>query len=250
MKVDLLPKRLGKEPLLDALFECRFEVPFSLTAFLPGLVHQKLNGRDLQQLPHFNIPSEIRNTDVNLKFVPLISVALDKYTILIGDQSLSVSCHMPYQGWKDFREIILRLLNVIADSEIQASIVRYSLKYIDLIETSLIDNKEKLVELELKVGGYDSANRSYHVRMDILEDGFVNIIQVNSGSKIVMLNTNSEREGIVVDIDTIKEIAPSQISEAVESFSDELENIHNVSKKMFFQCITPYCLEQLEPEYE
>lgn len=250
MKVDLLPKRLNKEPLLDVLFECRFEVPFSLTAFLPGMVYQQLNGKGLQHLPHFNIPLEMRNVDVNLKFTPLISVALEKYTILIGDQSVSVSCHMPYPGWLDFKETILSLLNVINESKIPASIVRYSLKYIDLIETSLIDNKEKLVELELNVGGYDAVNRSYHVRMDILEDDFVNIIQVTSGSKIVMLNTKSEREGVVVDIDTIKEIAPTQIGEAVEGFSDALENIHNVSKKMFFKSITEYCLQQLEPEYD
>jgi uncharacterized protein (TIGR04255 family) len=245
-----LPKRLRKEPLLDVLFECRFNAHFPVSNILPGILFSEFEGeKKLERLPQSDLPEVIRNSDPNLQYVPLVRIRLENYSFLVGDRSVTVACNLPYKGWGDFKQIIIKLIGVLKKSGLIENILRYSTKYVDLIQFDDPADQVSLVNLLLKIGSHNLTNESFQVRMDIPVEGFVNIVQIISGAKIIMLD-KSEREGVVIDIDTIKDTGGISVEQLQQDFDSALENIHRVSKEAFFDCLTKQTLMRLEPEYE
>jgi uncharacterized protein (TIGR04255 family) len=245
-----LPKRLRKEPLLDALFECRFNAHFPVSNILPGILFSEFEGKkQLERLPQSDLPEVIRNSDPNLQYVPLVRIRLQNYSFLVGDRSVTVACNLPYKGWNDFKPTIIKLIGVLKKSGLIEKVVRYSTKYVDLIQSDDPTDQVSLVNLSLKIGSHNLTKESYQVRMDIPVEGFINIVQIISGTKVIMPD-KSEREGVVIDIDTIKDTGGISVEQLEHDFDSALENIHRVSKEAFFDCLTKQTLMRLEPEYE
>ncbi|MDD1616675.1 MAG: hypothetical protein CG439_1815, partial [Methylococcaceae bacterium NSP1-2] len=108
----ILPKKLNKEPLLEALFELRFTCDFPASTILPGLLFSKLDGdKRIEQLHAAQIPLEIRNSDPNLQFSPVSRLVWENFHINIGDRNISISCQFPnYPGWFKFKEAIEKII--------------------------------------------------------------------------------------------------------------------------------------------
>ena len=248
--VDTLPKRLRKEPLLDALFECRFVAHFPVSSILPGILFSEFEGeKQLERLPQSEIPEAIRNSDPNLQYVPLVRIRLDNYSFLIGDRSLAVSCNLPYKGWNDFKPKIIKTIGILKKSGLINKIVRYSTKYVDLIQSDDFADQVSLANLSLRIGSHNLTKEPYQVRMEISVEGFINILQIISGTKVVMPD-NSELQGFVIDIDTIKDTGGISVEQLEVDLDNALEHIHRVNKETFFDCITEQTIARLEPEYE
>lgn len=246
----MLPKRLRKEPLLDALFECRFNTRFPVSNILPGILFSEFEGeKQLERLPQSNLPEVIRDSDPNLQYAPLVRIRLQNYSILIGDRSLTVACNLPYKGWNDFKLTIIKLIGILKKSRLIDKVVRYSTKYVDLIQSNDPADQVSLANLSLKIGSRNLTKESYQVRMDIPVEGFINIVQIISGVKVVMPD-KSEREGVVIDIDTIKDTGGVSVEQFERDLNSALESIHRVNKEAFFDCLTEQTLMRLEPEYE
>lgn len=245
-----LPKRLCKEPLLDALFECRFITHFPVSSILPGILFSEFEGeKQLERLPQSEIPEAVRNSDPNLQYVPLVRIRLDNYSFLIGDRSLAVSCNLPYKGWNDFKPTIIKLIGVLKKSRLIDKVVRYSTKYVDLIESCDFADQVSLANLSLRIGSHNLTKEPYQVRMEISVEGFINILQIISGAKVLMPD-NSERHGVVIDIDTIKDTGGISVEQLEVDLDNALEHIHRLNKETFFDCITEQTIARLEPEYE
>lgn len=245
-----LPKRLRKEPLLDALFECRLDVRFPISNIIPGFFFSDIEGdKHLERLPHAEIPEAIRNSDPNLQYLPLIRIRSDNYSFLIGDRSAAVACNLPYRGWNDFKSAIIHMIKVLKKTGLINGIVRYSIKYVDLIQSNDPADQVGLANFSLKIGSRSLTNEPYQVRMDIPADGFINVVQIISGVK-VNLPDKSSLEGVVIDIDTIKNTDGISLEEMEQNLDDALEHIHKISKAAFFDCLTKETIMRLEPEYE
>lgn len=245
-----LPTRLRKEPILDALFECRFNAHLPVSNILPGIIFSEFEEeKKLERLPQSEIPEVIRNNDPNFQYAPLVRVRLQNYNLLIGDRSMAVACNLPYKGWNDFKSIIVRVIGVLKKSKLVDHVIRYSTKYVDLIQSSDLTDQVSLANLSLRIGSHNLTKEAYQVRMDIPVDGFINIIQIISGAKVTMFD-QSMREGVVIDIDTIKETGNIPIEQLERELDSALEHIHRVSKETFFDCLTEQTLIRLEPEYE
>jgi uncharacterized protein (TIGR04255 family) len=246
-----LPTRLRNEPLLDAVFECRFIAPIPLSNILPGILFSEFSEeKQIERLPQLDIPEVIRNRDPKLQYAPLIRINLNGYSILIGDRSIAVSCKLPYRGWIEFKSKIINIINIVKKSNLVDQIIRYSIKYIDLIQATDPTEQVNLANLSLTVGNHKLTKESYQVRMDIPVDGLINIVQIVSGAKVTMPD-KTMLEGVLIDIDTIKETGNIPIKQLEEeALNEALEQIHIVNKKTFFDCLTEQTLMQLEPEYE
>jgi len=243
-----LPKRLRKEPLLDALFEFRLDVRFPISNIIPGFFFSNIKGdKHLERLPHSEIPEAIRNSDPSLQYLPLVRIRLDNYSFLIGDRSVAVACNLPYRGWNDFKSTIIEMTEILKKTELINGIVRYSVKYVDFIKSDDSADQVSLANLSLRIGSHSLTKEPYQVRMDIPADGFINVVQIISG---VTLPDKSSVEGVVIDIDTIKNTDGISLEETEQNLDESLEHIHRISKTTFFDCLTPQTLSRLEPEYE
>ena len=229
-----LPTRLRNEPLLDAVFECRFTAPIPLSNILPGILFSEFSEeKQLERLPQLDIPEVIRNRDPNLQYAPLIRINLNGYSILIGDRSIAVACKLPYRGWIEFKSKIITIISIVKKSNLVDQIIRYSIKYIDLIQATDPAEQVNLANLSLTVASHKLTKESYQVRMDIPVDELINIVQIVSGAKVTMPD-KTMLEGVLIDIDTIKETGNIPIKQLEEeALNEALEHIHNVNKKTF-----------------
>jgi uncharacterized protein (TIGR04255 family) len=181
--------------------------------------------------------------------MPIVKISLDKYSFLIGDRSLSISCNLPYMGWTAFKEIIIKTIGVLKKTTLINKIVRYSVKYVDIIKSNDPVDQVSLANLSLRIGKHNLTKELYQVKMEVPTEGFINIIQIISGAKAT-LDDNSSIEGLVIDIDTIKNTGGITIEQMEQDIDTALENIHRVNKETFFDCLTNQTIERLEPEYE
>lgn len=248
--IEKLPAKLKNDPLLEAVFECRFNALLPVSNMLPGIMFSEFSGeKKLERLAQSEIPEFIRNSDPNLMHAPLVRVTCGHYSYLIGDRSVAVSCPFPYRGWQEFRTIITQLIGLLKKSGMIGSISRLSAKYVDLIESTSPEDQVKLANLSLNIGGHQLAQESYQVKMELPSNGLVNIIQILSGATAT-LPAGASRQGVVIDIDTIKNFDNISFDVLEPKLHEHIDQIHGECKRIFFSCITADTLKKLEPEYD
>lgn len=245
-----LPKKLKKEPLIDAVFEVRFTSAFPAGGLLPGLLFGKLVGdRKLEQLPLSQFPQVMRDADSNLRFGPLSRLDWDQFYINVGDRSVSVGFKYPYPGWANFKPAIITVMDILKDANIIKSVERYSLKYIDLLPATGLREQVSFVNFDVTLAGHKLENESFQIRLEIPRDGFIHGVQVVS-SATATLHTGDSRQGLIVDVDTINNQQGISFEELLRGFPGKLEAIHQANKKVFFDCLKPQTITALEPEYD
>lgn len=248
MNIRKLPKRLRKEPLLDAIFEFRFESDLPVVNILPGLIFSKLDGeKKLERLPLSEIPDQIRKNDPVLQYLPLVKLDWNDYSIMIGDKSLSVASKLPYKGWNGFKSVIIKIFEMLKESSLISEITRYSTKYVDIISNDLIVPHEA-VSIAVRMGSKDLIEHPLHLRIEIPMQDFTNVVQIVSNAS-VQLTDGSSRHGLVIDIDTVK-FHSNLLSLTDDQVVNALDAIHYISKATFFECLTEDAISILEPEYE
>jgi len=245
-----LPKKLKKEPLIDAVFEVRFTSAFPAGSVLPGLLFGKLDGdKKIEQLPLSQIPQIMRDADQNLRFAPLSRLDWQQFYINVGDRSVSVGFKYPYPGWNSFKPAIIKVMDILKGADILKSVERYSLKYIDLLPATDLGEQVSFVNLDVTLAGHKLENEAFQIRLEIPKDGFLHAVQVVS-SATATLHTGESRQGLIVDVDTIANQQGISFEELLSGFPDKLEVIHQANKEVFFDCLKPQTITALEPEYD
>jgi uncharacterized protein (TIGR04255 family) len=244
-----LPKKLKKEPLIDAVFEVRFTSAFPAGSVLPGLLFGKLEGdKKIEQLLS-QLPQVMRDADPNLRFAPLSRLDWKQFYINVGDRSVSVGFKYPYPGWNSFKPAIIEVMDVLKGANIIKSVERYSLKYIDLLPATDLGEQVSFINFDLTLAGHKLENETFQIRLEIPRDGFLHVVQVVS-SATATLHTGESRQGLIVDVDTIANQKEVSFAELLSGFPDKLDAIHQANKGVFFDCLNPKTIRALEPEYD
>lgn len=243
-----LPVKLGKEPLIEALFELRFTANAPAASILPGMLFSNLgSGLRIEKLPASELPQQLRNVDPNMMFAPLVRVLWDKLTILISDRSIAVASTLPYIGWKAFQPAILRVLDITRQSGLVTTVERFSLKYTDIIPSTL-GNAKSLVRCDLRVGDHDVTGSNFLVRTELTEGKLIHIVNIGSPAVAALVDGTS-REGVAIDVDSIQTTGGVPFAEVFDGLASILDSLHDENKRMFFSCLTPEAIEKLEPSY-
>ncbi|MBU0482830.1 MAG: TIGR04255 family protein [Proteobacteria bacterium] len=244
----MIPKKLRKEPLIEAVCELRFKSDKdSISDLLPGLIFQKLDKRfpNVQKLPASALPPVVLKNDPNLRYIPTIKLTGEEpISIMIGEHVFSLSATRPYVGWEKFLSTINELLVILKQTSLITFPERISLKYIDILlaeEGLTLD----ALNLELHIGGNRITTEPVHLRTELNAGEFTNVIQISSPAQ-VPLDKGPILKGIVVDIDTISLTMPTDFWSNQEDF---LNRAHVVSKSMFFNLLKTETITFLEPEY-
>lgn len=246
----ILPKKLKKEPLIDAVFEIRFKSDFHAGGILPGLLFGKLDGnKTIEQLPISQIPQQVRDADQNLQFAPLSRLDWGHFYINVGDRSLSVGCKYPYPGWSNFKSAITEVVGALKDANVIKSVERYALKYIDLIPASSVQEQVAFVNFDVVLAGHKLTKEVFHLRMEIPRGDFIHAIQLVS-SATATLQSGESKQGLIVDVDSIGILKDISLNELLIGFPEKLDRIHQENKNVFFDCLKAETLSALEPEYE
>jgi uncharacterized protein (TIGR04255 family) len=244
-----IPVRLKKEPLLEAIWEIRFSGGKSPVAdLLPGMLFKSFPGKygTAAKLPIADIPAPVIEHDPNLRYVPKIRLAGVNQAVQIGDRVVSLSCRRPYSGWARFSADIREVAKAVQETGLVDRLERFSLKYIDLIELEKPVGLA-LLNLDIKMGGYELAAKPVQLRTEIKENDLTHIIQIISPAEVELPGTEGRLKGVLVDIDSIK---PMRDDESWDALQQRLDDVHVACKRMFFSILKPETIEALDPEYE
>lgn len=245
-----MPKRLCKEPLVEALFEMRLPERTSAPDLLPGfLLSQGLKGK-ITHLPHSQIPRDVRAQDPNLRFAPLLSMRLeDDFVLSIGESVLSLSCLLPYKGWQLFSEKIVHIVNLLRKSEIVEKANRFSLKYANIIDESFESNQKNLINGSFNIAGErDLTNLQF--RGEFPTEKFIHVIDCATNASANIKESGILKKGLLVAVDSIFIFREASFSDLLNNFQNDLDSLHMENKEMFFACLKDETIELLEPEYD
>jgi uncharacterized protein (TIGR04255 family) len=246
-----LPIKLGKEPLVEAVFEVRFDAGLApVSDVLPGFLYHQLGlGGSLMRLPIAEVPKPIRDADPGYQFAPTMRVDLERYTISIGDRVLVLGCRLPYKGWADFKPTILSVLSKASELGMLGTAERYALKYVNLLPYGNVAEQVEKVKLQLSIGEIVLRDQPVAIRLEERERDIIHIIQVIAGAEGT-LPTGERISGIVVDADSIRQGFSIPFAHFPSGLADGLEELRQANKRMFFSCLTDAAIVDMEPRYE
>jgi uncharacterized protein (TIGR04255 family) len=246
-----IPKRLNKEPLIEAIWQAQFEPQEGLPIgdLLPGILYSALKieypNLQLHRLPTADIPALVAQFDPNLRFSAKYRMeeSGSPFLFQVGDRIVSINCRKPYAGWSVFKERILKLLDVIESSGWVPVPERHSLRYIDLLTLDPAPEL-KALQTEFQIGQWSLQNRPIQMRVEIGDGDYNHVVQIATPAEADL--PEGRFQGSVIDLETF----PSSRTGSWQDIRDQLDQIHDRSKTVFYnQLLTTEAITLMEPEY-
>lgn len=241
-----IPRRLRKDPILEAIVEIRFEASQNnVASILPGLLFSKLRDHSprLETLmPIGAFPPDVLSVNPELRYVAQTRLSIEGFNIQIGDNSIGISAVGKYPGGEKFYARALEIFGYVKESNLVRSVERFSIKYINLLEAKTVDEQLALTNLSILLGGEKLMAETLNLRVDLARGLFLNIVQVVSRAVAV----EPPREGVVLDVDTI---CAGPFNDFWKEFPSRLSDARVVEKELFFSFLKQSTIEALDPEY-
>lgn len=246
-----IPKRLKKEPLIEAIWQVQFEPKEGLPIgdLLPGILYPALKAEypnlQMHRLPTADIPAPVAQFDPNLRFSAKYRMEEpgSPFLFQVGDRVVTMNCRKPYAGWSAFKERILKLLNVIENSGLVPTPMRHSLRYIDLLCFEPAPSL-KALQVNFRIGQWGLENRAIQMRVEIPDDDFNHVVQIATPAEANL--PEGKLQGSVIDLETTSSAMPSNWQDV----RAEIDLIHDRSKAVFYQqLLTADAIALMEPEY-
>jgi uncharacterized protein (TIGR04255 family) len=246
-----IPKRLRKEPLLEAVWELRFQSDSdAVEGILPGIILGQLQGvfEAPVRLPAADIPPAARAQQPIFNYAPAFRLsgknAHSCYDIQIGPRAVTLNCRRPYPGWNKFKAEILKLAGIVRKTGLIAVVERFSLKYVDLIPAAAPDYLSPL-NGEFRIGGHHLGRSPLQVQSQLPYGDFIHILTLLLPARVEGQNLNAE--GLLIDIDTVY---PAASEEFWDGFEQRLDAAHDSNHRLFFDILKQETVELLEPEFD
>lgn len=246
-----IPKRLKKEPLIEAIWQVQFEpaVGTSIGDILPGILFAALRNEhpnlQLQRLPTADIPAQMAQIDPNLRHMAKYRMEDpdSPFMFQVGDRIVTLNCRRPYAGWAIFKEKILSLVKIVEGNRLVPAPLRHSLRYIDLLTLEPAPSLSAL-QLSLKLGAFDIQARPLQMRVELLDGTCTHVVQVATPAQVGF--PEGMKEGSIVDLETF--FTENLVS--WDTIATQIDHMHERSKALFFENIlTKQAVDQMEPEY-
>ena len=245
-----LPTALEREPLIDAVFEVRFDGSAPHADILPGILFHQLDPKPtVKRLPTAEFPQQMRLNNPDLRYTPVQRLECADAVIAIGDRSFVIGCRLPYPKWPKFKREILFITKLIAEIGVVGKVERFSIKYVNLIEAPTLAEQIAKINLSIRFGSLEVTNNNVDMKVHHVEDGALHILTVVTGASGKMPD-GREAHGVVVDIDSIRNIEPLAFSDFVKELESDLEQLRLSNKTRFFDCLKQETIDEMGPVYE
>jgi uncharacterized protein (TIGR04255 family) len=238
--MDKLPLSINPCPIIEAIFEIRFESSFPGDAIF-GIVFNQFKDefQDVEQLPILQLPAAIRAQDPKLKFTPHYKIKKDNFIIQIGPNVFSLANIKEYCGWEIFSKKIYDTYKKLSALNLIQKQLRTALRYINMLPDINIFEKTNLgIQINDEKLGENQINLTTEIPY---EHGSSNLKLINFAEAIF---EKQPIKGSIVDIDTHVQ------HDKFENFQEAVEFAHTAEKKLFFRLLEKEFLKTLNPIYE
>lgn len=246
-----IPKRLNKEPLIEAIWQAQFEPRDGLPVgdLLPGILYSTLKADypnlKLHRLPTADIPAPVAQFDPSLRLAAKYRMEEpgSPFLFQIGDRIVTMNCRKPYAGWPAFKERILKLLDVIESSGLVPAPMRHSLRYIDLLMLDPAPDL-KALQVQFQIGQWNLQNHPLQMRVEVADEDCNHVVQIATPAEANL--SEGRLQGSVIDLETFSNSMPS----GWQDVREQIDQIHDRSKAVFYQeLLTAEAIALMEPEY-
>jgi uncharacterized protein (TIGR04255 family) len=243
------PTRLARSPLVEAVFEMRFaQVAGRSVELLLGQLYQRL-GHDfssIEPLPIGGLPKELRESRPELKYAPHVKFAGKGQTVMFGDRVLTLSITTPYPGWARFSERCVQVASALHETGYVGKLERYSLKYVNVIDTTDSAFPFEALNVKLDAAGYNLRSQGLQLRFEIDEGPFVSVVECTSADGVIA--DRQIHNGWLLVLDTICERnVPSDFWSKV---GENVAAAHDVLKPLFYGMLAARTVEALGPSFD
>ncbi len=250
-----IPKRLRKEPLIEAIWQLQFEPAENqpIAEILPGILFTALREEEpnlrLNRLPAADIPPFVAQNDPNLRLAAKYRIESSgsssdsSFIYQVGDRVVTVNCRRPYVGWERFKAEVIRIAKILSDSNLIVEPKRHSLRYIDLI-TLESPPSLSFLRMALTIGDHPVQERPLQLRVELLDNDCEHILQIVTPAQVNI--PDIKQAGAIIDLETHG--LPTE--QGLADMDEDLEVLHRASKVLFFtQVLTQEAIDKMDPEY-
>ncbi len=241
-----LPKKLKVDSITEAVFEIRFEREDP-----PEIALGKLLGAwsefKASRLPLNDVPAQLREQDLNLKFQPVYQLASPDglHSIAVGPNVVVLSVTSPYPGWDDaFSGMIKTSVDNLYNFCNPVNVSRLGLRYLNAMNEE--DHKIRSpfdLNLELKINGEIP---SPEININFLKSFGTNtevLVRIATPSFIKTLPKGANTY-IDVDVRTLGELETMDAKQVLVW----AEDAHQIEKTEYFSLIPSEIIEKLKAE--
>lgn len=244
-----LPIALEREPLIDAVFEVRLAGDPHVADILPGALYREYTNKPaIQRLPAAEIPQPVRASDPALAYAPTIRLDLGDFVVSLGDRNVVVGCKLPYPKWPRFKEEILKVVRIISEVGIAGQVVRYSLKYINLIESESIEKQIAKIKVALRIGDIEAKSDHLSIQLNVHENKTLHMLSVVTSASAVIKGRRAY--GVIVDVDSVRAVDFPDFASFENILEPELEELRQENKLKFFGCLRQETIDEMGPIYD
>ncbi len=237
-----LPKKLKKSTIIETITEFRFKNRLEIEDVF-FIVKSKLDGKGYTyaKTPLLEIPPAIREGDTSLKYATYYIFQKDKYLVSISPQKISFSIKGFYNGWDDYFNFIVEVYESLELLIEKWEFDTLSMRYIDFFkDTDIFENTYIKIEMPEILASKTENSKSYASEFKMSENTTIKLQVVNNLN--LKIEKNKITNGSIIDIDVF-------LNEIVEEYKKSLNVLHDTTKELFFNLLTPGFIEKLEPDY-
>ncbi len=234
-----LPIEISPNPLVTSTIEIRFLSSLSSQKIFP-IVYQSFS-EDLPNFEHINIPNEIRQKNLQLKYLPDYTLLNEDFKLSFSNNVLSFENVGEYKLWGQYFPFISKSISIFLELGIIEKIERIGVRYASvLVNTDGVNDVLNSIPTT-NIEGYEQKFEQY--RSNFIIDEINLFLQIFN--KANTKKNDIEISGVYIDIDAsiTNEINPD--NKIIES----IEKLHSIQKKLFYSLLKPEYIASLNPKY-
>ncbi|MBE2280544.1 MAG: TIGR04255 family protein [Ignavibacteriaceae bacterium] len=236
--MESLPKKLSPNPLISAGVEIRFKDD------ILNKPESKIFLSDLELKENTKIKKEV----LNEKTEEEISVfETEDYFLLIGKNIVSFEIKGEYKLWEDFFSFIKNNLSLLSFLFVEEPVIRVGVRFISVFKAN--EDFNRVANIDLSFVKPDTIIEETNIQTTLYrsESKLTMKLLFNNISRITVQGKVNEGEKVnFFDIDAYKNYSTNFDLEKVIS---DIDMLHIIQKKEFFNLIKPDYLKNLNPEY-
>lgn len=240
------PRKLSQDPIVEAIFEVRFETDTPPADLMAGVLYGSLRKLfpKFERLPIADLPKQFLEFAPAFRYQPRVKLTGDQFALLVGDRSCILSCPKPYAGWETYRQVIFSVLAEIKKADLAKSVERFSLKYANLLSAKDLGEQFSLLRFSARLGDHDLAGILTNIRTEIIVGTTINIVEIQPGVTTAG-TTNAEQSptGMMLSVDSIER----NVEGFWDKYTQRLDDLHSVEKTTFFGILTDAAIDRFGP---
>lgn len=238
-----LPIKITPCPIIESNIEIRF-VPNCPPDVVIGIIYNLLSGIEpchLRQRPIMQLPAEVRTNDPQLKYQPTHTIQASQFLVHAGPYVAIIQTPgEDYSGWKQFREVIDKILSLLLKNNLFKQVDFIGLKYLNFFQFDIFD------QIKLSIDGLPKAGKATVFRTELEDDKFTNVLQISNG--VHVKNARLDSDGSLIEIMTVVSMARHGLT--LDNIMQHIDEAREGEKKLFFFLLKQTYLDTLKPEYE